>query len=201
MKRRPSRFRRGLATLGAITLCGGIGATLATSDGCAPSPKNAPQSASGVAQARVVVETGSDGLTAEQRNISQRVQLESAPGSIKHLYVISAYSGDVILYSTVDGKVTSSGKRLTPTTVAASDGQYVDADHQGIPVRIGGRNLRTTEVLQDDGTYGSSEPRYLYWFDVRGNYHQHYVTGGAMVHISDVPIAWPKVILNLEASG
>lgn len=29
-------------------------------------------------------------------------------------------------------------------------------------------------------------------------YHQHYVTGGQIVHLSDQPISVPKVILNLE---
>lgn len=159
-----------------------------------------PQSSSGVRQARVEVETGPDGLTAEQRNIRDRLAEDNRPGSVKHLYIISAFSGQVILYSTVRGKVTSSGKRLTPTTVAAIEGEFVGEMHNGVPVNIGGRSHYTSEVLQDDGTYGSSV-EYLYWWDQRGVYHQHYISGGQIVHVSDKPITVPNIIINLETVG
>lgn len=55
-----------------------------------------PQSASGVKKADVKVQTGADGLTVEQRNVGQRLDADNKPGSIKHLYVISAYSGQVM---------------------------------------------------------------------------------------------------------
>jgi hypothetical protein len=76
------------------------------------------------------------------------------------------------------GKVTSSGKRLSPYSVAAGagGGGAANLDHYGIPVSVGGRKYRTTEVLQDDGTYGSSMP-YLYWWDTNGVYRQAYVSG------------------------
>ncbi len=159
--------------------------------------RSPPRSSSGVQQTSVRVPTGSDGLTAEQRNIRDRLVEDNKPGSIKHLYIISAYSGQVILYSTVRGKVTSSGKRLTPTTVATN--AQADA-WNGIPVRIGDLNLRTSEVLQDDGSYGSSV-EYLFWWDVRGAYHQHYVSGGQIVHISNQPISVRDIIINLEVAS
>lgn len=171
---------------------------LAQANGCDLASQGTPSSSSGVSKITVAVKTGADGLTAEQRNIKQRVALENMPGSIKHLYVVSAMSGDCIIYSTVQGKVTSSGKRTTPYSVAATDGQYVDGALNGIPVNIGGRIHNTSEVLQDDGTYGSSA-EYIYWFDLRGAFHQHYIAGGQIVHVSDKPMAWPKIILNLEA--
>ncbi len=155
-----------------------------------------PKSDSGVTKATAAVQTGSDGLTTEQRNVRDRLVLDNKPGSIKHLYIISAYSGQVIMYSTVRGKVTSSGKRLSPTSVASSDAQSFG----GIPVDIGGRTRYTGEVLQDDGTYGSSV-EYLYWWDTAGRYHQHYVSGGQILHVSDQPIATKSIILNLEHSG
>ena len=68
---------------------------------------------------------------------------------------------------------------------------------EGIPVNIGGTTRRTAEVLQDDGTYGSSMP-YLFWFDVNDRYHQHYVSGGQILHISSEPIAVKNVVINLE---
>lgn len=166
--------------------------------GCIDVPtETAPKSASGVKKADVQVKTQASGLTVEQENIKRRYQLENKPGSIKHLYVISAYSGQVILYSTVKGKITSSGKRLTPYNVACTDGEFVDREFFGFPINIGGRERRTGEVLQDDGTYGHSIP-YLFWFDAnKGAYHQHYIAGGQIIHISDKPIAVKSVILNL----
>lgn len=153
----------------------------------------AQQSNSGINAIRVKVNAGTDGLTTEQRNVAQRLKLDNLPGSIKHLYIISAYSGQVLIYSTVKGKVTSSGKRLSPLTVATSVGNY----NEGVSVNINGNNYYTSEILQDDGTYGSSVD-YIYWWDIRGAYHQHYVTGGQIVHISDQPIAVKSVVINME---
>jgi len=139
---------------------------------------------SGIGEVSADIEVNAEGRTFEQENIKRRLELENAPGSIKHLYVFSAYSGQAIFYSTVAGKVTSSGKRLTnPMTLKRGclGGEYV------LP------------ALGEDGTYGSSIP-YLYWFDAKGIYHQHYVTGGQIVHLSDQPIAVKSVILNLEIS-
>lgn len=156
-------------------------------------PSNPPTSSSGVSKASVTVSTGADGMTMEQRNIRQRLLLDNKVGSIKHLYVLSAYSGQVLIYSTVQGKVTSSGKRLTPVSLTGS-GEYGGSY---VLVNIGGYMHRTAEVLQDDGTYGSSA-EYIYWWDTRGIYHQHYVTGGQIVHVSDQPLAVKSIVLNME---
>lgn len=166
-------------------------------DDCDGVPTAQPQSNSGITQTKVSVPTGTDGLTTEQRNVRDRLVIDNKPGAIKHLYVISAYSGQVLIYSTVRGKVTSSGKRLTPTTVLASDS--ANAPAHGIVTQIGNDRYLTPEVLQDDGTYGSSI-EYLYWWDARGVYHQHYVQGGQIVHISDQPIAVKGVVLNLSSA-
>lgn len=143
-----------------------------------------PKSASGVSQANVAVVTGSDNLTAEQRNVRDRLDMDNKIGSIKHLYVISAYSGQCLIYSTVKGKVTSSGKRLHPsTTTYTSSSTFTDQ--------------YSPELLGDDGTYGQSV-EYIYWWDVRGVYHQHYVQGGQIVHISDQPMPVKSVTINME---
>lgn len=154
--------------------------------------KNAPKSTSGVQKQTVKVQTGSNGLTVEQENIRTRLLADNKPGSIKHLYVISPYSGQVILYSTVKGKITSSGKRLSPYMVESAG-----EDTDGFPIRIGNWEGTTAEVLQDDGTYGHSDP-YIYWWDVQGRYHQHFFTGGQIIHLSDQPIPVKNIILNLE---
>ena len=72
--------------------------------GCDQQSASRPaQSASGVKKATVQVPTNPDGLTVEQQNIRERLLEVNKPGSVKHLYVISAYSGQVIIYSTVRG--------------------------------------------------------------------------------------------------
>lgn len=165
----------------------------ATAEGCDTS---APSSTSGVSIAHTSVPTGSDGLTIEQRNIGDRLTADNKPGSIKHLYVISAYSGQVLIYSTVRGKVTSSGKRLAPTTVDITNSSS-GTRYGGFSIDFPDGKQTTTEVLGDDGSYGSSIP-YIYWWDTKGVYHQHYVDGGQIVHISDQPLAVKSVVLNME---
>lgn len=157
--------------------------------GCEPDKQ--PVSNSGVGMAQAVVNTQSSGLTIEQENIKKRLELENMPGAIKHLYVISAYSGQVILYSTVKGKITSSAKRLTPTTVTENGASYA------MEVHIANRKYYTEEVIQDDGTYSSSIP-YIYWWDVRGQYHQHFIEGGQILHISDKPMPVKNIVINIE---
>jgi hypothetical protein len=153
------------------------------------------KSDSGITKATVKVETGIDGLTTEQRNISKRLERDNQPGSIKHLYIVSAYSGDVLQYSTVDGKVTSGNKRLSPKTVKGDS--YNSANPQSNWVTIGVNNFVTDEVLDDGGTYGESG-NYLYWFDAQGNYQQYYPSGGTYLHISDRPLRIKKSTITLE---
>lgn len=147
----------------------------------------------GVTMTKAQVTVGADGLTAEQKNIRERLAEDNKPGSIKHLYVISAYSGQVIIYSTVRGKVTSGGKRLTPTTAS-------EVYHGRFKIDSDGRKYETAEVPQDDGTYGYSVD-YLYWWDTKGVYHQHYIAGGQIVHISNQPLAVKNVIINMAATN
>lgn len=153
--------------------------------GCGDPVDSTPTSQSGVKKATTTVRTDLNGKTIEQNNIINRLQEDNKPGSIKHLYIISAYSGQVILYSTVKGKVTSSGKRISPTTLAMTGSNY--------------NYTYNPDLIQDDGSYGSSID-YVYWWDSKGIYHQQYVTGGMILHISNEPIAVKSITLNLELS-
>ncbi len=155
-----------------------------------------PVSDSGVSKKSVKVTTDADGNTVEQKNVISRLENDNKIGAIKHLYIISPYSGQTILYSTVKGKVTSSGKRLTPTTVNSIAGAEFTGVDPNI-VTIGGIAMFTNEVIQDDGTYGSSEP-YIYWWDSKGIYHQHFFTGGQIIHVSDQPIPVKNVVISIE---
>lgn len=142
------------------------------------------------------------GLTREQMNIRDRLFEDNRPGSVKHLYVIAPKSGQVLIYSTVKGKVTSGSKRISPSKTL---GPYKcgkdnkDTCYDGFTVQAGNTRVITAEVLGDDGTYGSSAP-YIYWWDARGGYHQHFLTEGQIIRISDQPLVVKSVVLNVETS-
>jgi hypothetical protein len=154
-----------------------------------PEPPNRNIADSGVKKASASVKTGVDNLTEEQRNVKEYLEYSNTPGAIKHLYVVSVYSGDVLLYSPVRGKVTSSGKRLTSNmTVTQIDRGTYYTDH--VMGRIG-----------DDGTYGgANSSKYIYWKDTKDEFHKHFVTGGQMIHVSETPMNFPKVIVNVDPS-
>lgn len=173
----------------------GLALLLSACDG--PADNRNIVSSSGVSQQSVKVHVGSDGWTTEQRNVRDRLLEDNKPGATKHLYVVSPMSGQVLIYSTVRGKVTSSGKRLAPLSVAAQGGEAVSTELGGVRVNLGGETYRTGEVIQDDGTYGSSVP-YIYWWDTKGIYHQHFFTGGQIIHVSSKPIVVNSVTINLE---
>lgn len=156
---------------------------------------------SGVRQARVDISPDpSTGLTTEQTIVRNRLLADNRPGALKHLYVIAPKSGRVLFYSTVRGKVTSGSKRISPGTTwgfykCGQDNK--DTCFDGFRVRAGGEEIRTKEVLGDDGTYGSSAP-YIYWWDAKGGYHQHFLTEGQIIQISDQPLNVRSVVINAE---
>jgi hypothetical protein len=143
------------------------------------------KSDSGVTKASVQVQTDGSGKTIEQENIIERLKRDNQPGSVKHLYIISSYTGDVLQYSTVKGKVTSGSKRLSPKTVNNSVG-FQSSFGSTNPVSLNGTQFYTDEVLDDGGAYGESG-NYMFWFDAQGNYHQYYPAGGTYVSICDKP--------------
>ncbi len=156
-------------------------------------------STQGVHKIQVAIQPDpTDGLTPEQRNVANRLLADNKPGSVKHLYVIAPKSGQVLIYSTVAGKVTSSSKRLNPgfTIVSYSCGKDSTC-YEGTRTRVGSESKLTTEILQDDGAYGSSVP-YIFWWDAHGRYHQHFFTDGQVIQISDQPLAVRSVVLNFE---
>ena len=160
---------------------------------CVDVQSNQQKSDSGVRKATTQVKTDPSGNTIEQKNIIQRLERDNDLGSIKHLYVISAYTGDVLQYSTVVGKVTSGGKRLSPKTV---NGNGVETVGDNNFVTIGNSRYTTDEVLDDGGAYGESG-NYLFWFDTQGNYHQYYPSGGTYLEICDRPLRIKKTNFSI----
>ena len=152
------------------------------SSGCGDEKQQ--KSDSGAIKATTHIKTDAEGHTVEQTNIIERLQRDNQIGEVKHLYVISSYSGDVLEYSTVKGKVTSGGKRLSPKTV---NGDGYESSGNSNYVYIGGTQYTTDEVLDDGGAYGESG-NYLFWFDAQDNYHQYYPSGGTYLHISERPL-------------
>lgn len=150
---------------------------------CNDLESNQQKSDSGVTKASIRVQTDGAGKTIEQENIIERLNRDNKPGSIKHLYIISSYTGDVLQYSTVKGKVTSGSKRLSPKTV---NGDGLNKSTNNNWVTIGMDRYTTDEVLDDGGAYGESG-NYMFWFDAQGNYHQYYPAGGTYVSICDKP--------------
>lgn len=156
---------------------------------CNPN-KSQQKSDSGVIKASTEVKTDANGRTIEQENIIERLKRDNMPGSIKHLYIISSFTGDVLQYSTVKGKVTSGNKRLSPKTVNSAAG-IQGANGSSNTVVLNGITYYTDEVLDDGGAYGDSG-NYLFWLDAQGNYHQYYPSGGTYLHISDKPLRIKK---------
>ena len=108
----------------------------------------------------------------------------------------------MLVYSTVRGKVTSSGKRLQPSQVSNDWGFRIDQlgryDTEASNESL--NSFYTREILGDDGTYGSSV-EYIYWWDSAGIFHQHYIQGGQIVHVTSAPLAVKSVVLNMELSN
>ncbi len=138
-----------------------------------------------------------NGYYAEQNNIMDRIKEDNRPGMIQYFYSISPLTGDVLIYSTVKGKVTSSHKRLYPTTLAGSSEA---TGHDVTWFVVDGTPYNTPEVFGYDGTYGDSA-EYIFWTDVKGNRHQHFMGGGDIIHISSQPLAVKKAIINLDLTN
>ena len=161
---------------------------------CGDMENRQQKSDSGVQKATTKVQTDMNGRTVEQENIIKRLERDNKVGSIKHLYIISAYTGDVLQYSTVKGKVTSGGKRLSPKTV---EGNGYNNPGNNNMVNINGLQYTTNEVLDDGGAYGESG-NYLFWFDAQDNYQQYYPSGGTYLHISDKPLRIKKTNFSVS---
>lgn len=95
---------------------------------------------------------------AERDNIVKRVKLTSNPGQIGYI-ALTNMAGRPIAYYGVEGKITSSGKRLTApwNTVRMDCGEF-NCD-------------REVTAPSDDGTWGSSDS-YIYFWTTDGQYVQ-----------------------------
>lgn len=119
----------------------------------------------------------------ERDNIIRRRKLTANPGQIGFILLLNQ-AGQPIMYESVRGKITSSGKRLTPP------GEVNDVDGSGY-------HRGSKQRPSDEGTYGSSDP-YIYYWTTNGEYRQW---NGSYLY-SDKPFRTrvaPLVIATTEA--
>lgn len=139
-----------------------IGAALAASTFLAAcSESTAPAPTQRDIEARKSAEAANE-LTftanAERENIKGRLKLTSNPGQLGFIMLINEM-GQPIMYEGVKGKITSSGKRLTPPQVGVhSDCGSAYCD-------------QTRDGPSDEGTYGRSD-EYVYYWNTDGAYRQ-----------------------------
>ena len=142
------------------------------------------------------VQLNAAGHTVEQDLIIWKNQILSDPNTLLYLYFISPMSGEVVFQSTARGTVLSSGKRLPPEGVWDSMGNG-GGIRPGRIVHVGGTAYYTNEVPDAQGVHGH-ELEYIYWKDASGRYHQHYDGGALAIHITNYPVHFNHVALNLD---
>jgi hypothetical protein len=149
------------------------------------------KSQSGLTMQTVSLSPVKDGMSMEQFNIYQRYLHDNKLDALKYVYIIGS-NGQVCMNYQILGKVTSSGKRLTPRTVAAYGGEY---QNPGVDVTIAGKNYQTNEVIEDDGTYGDSMPYYYMW-TTAGNYIQVIPTGMFLTVVADKQLTPTELVFS-----
>ena len=150
-----------------------------------------PTSASGLTMQHVTLSPVKNGMSLEQYNIAQRYLHDNKVDALKYVYIIGQ-NGQVCMNYQILGKITSSGKRLTPRTVAAYGGEY---QNHGMYITIGSSNYQTTEVIEDDGTYGDSMPYYYMW-TTAGNYIQVIPTGMFLTVVADKQLTPTELVFS-----
>jgi hypothetical protein len=85
---------------------------------------------------------GNSTTNAEIDNIGERLRLTSNPNLLGHVAIVNKV-GQVVLYTTIKGKVTSGSKRLNSSGYCPG--------------------TNGTECPSDEGTFGSSNPYVFFW--------------------------------------
>lgn len=114
---------------------------------------------------------------AEIDNIKKRLELTADPGLLGYVALINSI-GQIVLYTPVEGKITSGGKRLTSPQrfVEGDTGQWYGDFVMDAP--------------SDEGTWGHSNP-YVYFWTPAGQYIQtdmEYVYSDQPFRLSEEPL-------------
>ena len=86
----------------------------------------------------------------EINNLKRRLEMNAKPGGLQYILLISDM-GTPLLYEAVDGKITSSNKRLTRP------------DRLEKETLLGYDNIGVRNAPSDTGTWGSSDSYIFYW--------------------------------------
>ncbi len=135
-----------------------LAATLALGACGEPSPPTAKDIQ--VQKAREAANSVKFDQNAEIENIQRRLELTSNPGQIGFVLLLNEM-GKPVMYTSVKGKITSGGKRLT----SPQEMRCLDVAGQA------GCSVQPVEAPSDEGTYGSSNP-YIFFWTTDGQYIQ-----------------------------
>jgi hypothetical protein len=160
-----------------------------------PPGPSTPQSSSGLIMQHVALGPVKEGMSLEQYNVYQRYIHDNKADALKYVYLLGP-NGQITMNFQIVGKVTSSGKRLTPRTVAAYAGEYSRAS--GMDVTIAGKTYETNEVIEDDGTFGDSIP-YTYMWTTAGNYVQVIPMGTFLEIVADKQLTPTELTFSVAA--
>lgn len=159
-----------------------------------PPESSSPTSASGLIMQHISLSPVKNGMSLEQYNIAQRYLHDNKVDALKYVYIIGQ-NGQVCMNYQILGKITSSGKRLTPRSVAAGPDGAGYGITGGMEVTIGSDTYKTTEVIEDDGTYGDSMPYYYMW-TTAGNYIQVIPTGMFLTVVADKQLTPTELVFS-----
>lgn len=155
--------RAGLAaalTVAALTMATGCTSTSTSSSTSAQAANNALAGTTFTKFSSAVpypyqAEMPSDPL--ERKNLARRLEQYNSKGSTNYVYLFT-YSGQVIGYYVITGKVSSTGSEMTSTQVNVHCG-------------YNGTNMTcTNDAIGDDGSYGPAEggPNGVFFWTVSG---------------------------------
>ena len=130
---------------------------VACNDGAAQKPQKITQAKKAAAAAESIRFTEN----AEIENIKKRLELTSNPGLTGFILLMNE-AGQPIMYTGVQGKPTSGGKRLTKNYSII---KQVDCGQYNCDEVVGA-------APSDEGTWGSSNP-YIFFWTAAGQYRQH----------------------------
>ncbi len=159
-----------------------------------PPESVSPKSASGLVMQSVSLSPVKNGMSLEQYNIAQRYLHDNKVDALKYVYIIGQ-NGQVCMNYQIMGKITSSGKRLTPRTLVAGPDSSGYGINGGMDVTISSGSYTTAEVIEDDGTYGDSMPYYYMW-TTAGNYIQVIPTGMFLTVVADKPLTPTELVFS-----
>lgn len=130
----------------------------------------------------------SDGCV-EPKQLMERNIRDNDPAHVEYVYIVSPYTGKIIVSGVAVGKVSSTTKRLDASQT------YVLSDSHDC-----GASYCTDWLKYDrvgaDGAFGSSTEG-IFWFDTAGIKYEVKV-GGALVFTTEVPYVFANDVINTK---